>query len=196
VKSIQLAEDIKFLRHANKRALTRAGYTVVVACDGEEGLRTAREGSYDLILLDMLLPKLSGPDVLSALRANSRTAEVPVIVLSGLSQRNEVKLLQDGMKRFPDQTEFITAIAGVKIVTDRRDEAIQFLTEGVRKAPRSTELAIMLTELLIDQIGKEGLAVSANLVLGQIHRIPAVLDKAFPGYAGAGLLHLIVRRAA
>ena len=105
MKSILLVEDSKFLRHANQRALTRAGYTVVVACDGEEGLRMAREGSYDLILLDMLLPKLSGPDVLSALRANSRTAEVPVIVLSGLSQRNEVKLLQDGANAYFEKSK-------------------------------------------------------------------------------------------
>src|SRR2546427_11246758 len=85
VKSILVVEDSKLLRHANQRALTRAGYTVFVACDGEEALRMAREESHDLILLDMMLPKLSGPEVLSALRANPSTAEVPVIVLSGLS---------------------------------------------------------------------------------------------------------------
>ena len=105
MKSILLVEDSKLLRHANQRALTRAGYTVFVACDGEEALRMAREESHDLILLDMLLPKLSGPDVLSALRANPRTAEVPIIVLSALSQRNEVKLLQDGANAYFEKSK-------------------------------------------------------------------------------------------
>ncbi len=105
MKSILLVEDSKLLRHANQRALTRVGYTVFVACDGEEALRMAREDSHDLILLDMMLPKLSGPEVLSALRANPSTAEVPVIVLSGLSQKNEVKLLQDGANAYFEKSK-------------------------------------------------------------------------------------------
>jgi twitching motility two-component system response regulator PilH len=105
VKSILLVEDSKLLRHANQRALMRAGYSVLAACDGEEALRMAREEFPDLILLDMLLPKLSGPDVLSALRGNPRTAEVPIIVLSGLSQRNESKLLQDGANAYFEKSK-------------------------------------------------------------------------------------------
>jgi len=74
-------------------------------CDGEEALRMAREETPDLVLLDMLLPKLSGPDVLSALRANPRTAEVPIIVPSGLSQKNEIKLLQDGANAYFEKSK-------------------------------------------------------------------------------------------
>ncbi len=105
MKSILLVEDSKLLRHANQRALTRAGYNVLVACDGEEALCMAREKSLDLILLDMMLHKLSGPEVLSALRRQPRTAEVRVIVLSGLSQRNEVKLLQDGANAYFEKSK-------------------------------------------------------------------------------------------
>ena len=49
-----------------------------------------------MILLDMLLPKLSGPDVLRKLKESPATAAIPVIVLSSLSQKNEKKLLEDG----------------------------------------------------------------------------------------------------
>jgi DNA-binding response OmpR family regulator len=66
-----LVEDSKFQRVANGRALIRAGYDVVYAADGEEGLVAARENLPDLILLDMMLPKMSGLDVLRALKADA-----------------------------------------------------------------------------------------------------------------------------
>ncbi|MGB9203346.1 MAG: response regulator, partial [Terriglobales bacterium] len=50
----------------------------------------------DIILLDMMLPKISGPEVLRALKANPATMGIPVIVLTSLSQRNEEKLLREG----------------------------------------------------------------------------------------------------
>jgi DNA-binding response OmpR family regulator len=68
---ILLIEDSKFQRIANERALVKAGYGVIQARDGEEGLRIARENIPDLILLDMMLPKLSGLDVLRALKGDA-----------------------------------------------------------------------------------------------------------------------------
>jgi CheY-like chemotaxis protein len=50
----------------------------------------------DIILLDMMLPKISGQEVLRALKANPATMGIPVIVLTSLSQRNEEKLLSEG----------------------------------------------------------------------------------------------------
>jgi len=84
------------MRTANEKALARAGYSVVTASDGEEALRIAYARIPDLILLDMLLPKLGGAEVLQALRNNPLTTSIPVIVLSSLSQKNEAKLKQDG----------------------------------------------------------------------------------------------------
>jgi len=60
-RSILLVDDSKFIRRANELALIKAGYAVCSAGDGEEGLRVAREKLPDLIVLDMMLPKLSGP---------------------------------------------------------------------------------------------------------------------------------------
>jgi CheY-like chemotaxis protein len=93
---VLLVEDSKFLRMANERALAKAGYEVSTAADGEEALRVANDKLPDIILLDMLLPKLSGPEVLHALKSNPATMAIPVIVLSSLSQRNEEKLKQAG----------------------------------------------------------------------------------------------------
>jgi CheY-like chemotaxis protein len=102
--TILLAEDSKFLRVATERALTRGGYKVNTASDGEEALRMAREKLPDLILLDMLLPKLSGPDVLRALKKETSTAKIPVVVLSGLSNKNAMKLTSEGAFAFLEKS--------------------------------------------------------------------------------------------
>ena len=93
---VLLVDDSKFLRMANDRALARAGYQVTTAADGEEALRVANDQLPDIILLDMMLPKISGPEVLKALKANPATMDIPVIVLTSLSQMNEEKLLSEG----------------------------------------------------------------------------------------------------
>ncbi len=95
-QSILLVDDSKFLRRANELALIKAGFGVCSAGDGEEGLRIAREKLPDLIVLDMMLPKLSGPQLLDALKKDSTTQHIPVIVLSSLPQKNEEKLKQGG----------------------------------------------------------------------------------------------------
>jgi CheY-like chemotaxis protein len=93
-------EDSKFLRVATERILTRAGYQVICAGDGDEALVQAGSSLPDLIVLDMLLPKLSGPEVLRSLKKNDLTAHIPVVVLSSLSQNNGPKLVQEGADAF------------------------------------------------------------------------------------------------
>jgi DNA-binding response OmpR family regulator len=102
---ILLIEDSKFQRIANERALVKAGYGVIQAGDGEEGLRVARKDIPDLILLDMMLPKVSGLDVLRALKGDVLVKRIPVIVLSGLGQGNETKLLNEGAAAFFTKSE-------------------------------------------------------------------------------------------
>ena len=93
---VLLVDDSRFLRMANECALCKAGYQVSTAADGEEALRVANDKLPDIILLDMMLPKISGTEVLRALKANPATRDIPVIVLTSLSQRNEEKLLSEG----------------------------------------------------------------------------------------------------
>ena len=91
-----LVDDSKFLRMANELALSKAGFKVSTAANGEEALQVANDTPPDVILLDMMLPKISGPEVLRSLKANPATMGIPVIVLTSLSQRNEEKLLSEG----------------------------------------------------------------------------------------------------
>ncbi len=93
---VLLVEDSKFLRVATERALSNAGFGVSTAADGEEALRLANDQLPDIILLDMMLPKISGPAVLKALKENPATMDIPVIVLTSLSQKNEERLLSEG----------------------------------------------------------------------------------------------------
>lgn len=101
---ILLVEDSKFLRIATERALTRAGYETTSATDGCEAPKLAREGLPDLILLDMLLPKMSGLDVLRALKQDEFTKGIPVVVLSGMSQKNAPRLQEDGASGFLEKS--------------------------------------------------------------------------------------------
>ena len=90
-RRILLAEDDRFLRKAGEMALKRAGYTVLIAVNGEEALRTAQSELPDLILLDLIMPKLNGFDVLQALKKEAPTAQIPVIILSNLGQDRDVQ---------------------------------------------------------------------------------------------------------
>jgi CheY-like chemotaxis protein len=94
--NVLVVEDSRFLRMENERALTKAGHSVISAADGQEGLRLARGCKPDLVVLDMLLPHLSGPDVLRAIRKDPETAKIPVLVLSSLPQCNAEKLMGEG----------------------------------------------------------------------------------------------------
>jgi len=94
--TILVVDDNVHLQTAFKKVLASSGYQVELASDGEEGLRLALSIKPDVILLDMLLPKLGGVEVLLALKANRVTATIPVIALSGLPMSNEARLKRDG----------------------------------------------------------------------------------------------------
>lgn len=102
---ILLVDDSKFLRLATERALARAGYEVTTAPDGDDALKIAREKKPDLILLDMMLPKMSGPEVLKALKNDPSTAGIAVVAFTALSQKNAGRLEQDGACAFLDKAE-------------------------------------------------------------------------------------------
>lgn len=102
---ILLVDDSKLQRLAIQRVLAKAGHEVALASDGEEGLRLARQTLPNLVLLDMILPRMDGIAVLDALKKDASTAHIPVVVLTGLSQRNEEKLKSAGAAAFYQKSE-------------------------------------------------------------------------------------------
>src|SRR5215470_5973854 len=105
MKTVLLVEDSRFLRMATERALQKAGYNVIGVPDGEQAMHSAVECTPDVIVLDMLLPKLGGPQVLRALKQDAGTSSIPVVVLSSLPQSNESKLIGEGADRYMEKSK-------------------------------------------------------------------------------------------
>ncbi|MCD6384802.1 response regulator [Candidatus Sumerlaeota bacterium] len=74
-----------------KTTLTNEGYDVITATNGMDGLALAEEERPDLIILDLLMPEMDGFEVLEQLKANEVTGEIPVIVVSAVSEKDKVK---------------------------------------------------------------------------------------------------------
>ncbi len=106
--TVLMIEDSKFIRTTSQRELTRAGYTVLMAPDGERGLCMARESMPDLILLDMMLPIVAGADVLRALKEDRLTAHIPVIVLSSLSEKSSMKLKREDVAAYIEKSAMVS----------------------------------------------------------------------------------------
>jgi CheY-like chemotaxis protein len=90
VSKILLAEDDRLLSKAASAALRRRGFEVLTAADGEEALEMARRDGPDLILLDVIMPKLQGFEVLAHLKSDPATSAIPVVMLSNLAQPADV----------------------------------------------------------------------------------------------------------
>jgi len=135
MKSILLVEDSRFLRLANERTLVKAGYSVVTAADGEEALRIANAMIPDLILLDMLLPTLGGVQVLQALRSNTLTALIPVIVLSSLPQANELKLKKEGATAYFEKSQLDLGQNSVSLISIVKKTLDDFTELPVQTVP-------------------------------------------------------------
>ncbi|MDD5031959.1 MAG: response regulator [Patescibacteria group bacterium] len=88
---ILLVEDDPFLLSMYNTKFELESFKVVTAEDGEKGLKLALKELPDVILLDIMLPRMDGFEVLKALKADKRTSRIPVILLTNLSQKEKVK---------------------------------------------------------------------------------------------------------
>jgi CheY-like chemotaxis protein len=86
---VLLVEDDRFLRKAAEAVLQRAGLIVTTAEDGIAALRAVSEARPDLVLLDMIMPRMHGAEVLRILKSDPETAGIPVIVLSNQGQASD-----------------------------------------------------------------------------------------------------------
>jgi two-component system alkaline phosphatase synthesis response regulator PhoP len=93
--SVLVIEDDKFLQKILLTKLSKEGFDVQGASDGEEGLKMAIAGKPTIVLLDLILPKVNGFEVLTEMKTNPKVKNVPVIVLSNLSQDEDKKRADD-----------------------------------------------------------------------------------------------------
>jgi CheY-like chemotaxis protein len=90
-ETILVTEDTELLRRIYTDKLTQEGYTVLSAADGLECLNVIRANKVDLVLLDLIMPRMSGLEALEAIKADPRTKDVPVIILSNLGQDADIQ---------------------------------------------------------------------------------------------------------
>lgn len=91
-RKILCVEDERFISELYVRALTKAGYQVTVEPDGQKALDLARTNAYDIILLDLMIPTITGIDVLRQLRGpNARLIKAKIVITTNLEQREEIR---------------------------------------------------------------------------------------------------------
>lgn len=96
-QKILLVEDDSYIRSIYAEVLQEAGYQVDIAEDGVLGLQKIRKGTYDLILLDILMPNMDGPGVLEALEKDpTQSSHAPIILLSNIAKD---PMMQGGMTK-------------------------------------------------------------------------------------------------
>jgi len=86
-----IVEDDEVLLRALYLLFHKSGFTIASATDGESALKMAERLNPNLILLDLLLPKINGFDVLKDLKANPTLKDIPVIVLSNLGDNSDIE---------------------------------------------------------------------------------------------------------
>ena len=90
-QTILIIEDDRFLSSILKGRLEKEGYTVLQAFDGEEGLAALRNTKPDLILLDLIMPKVSGFEVLETIANDPELSRIPVVIASNLGQDSDIE---------------------------------------------------------------------------------------------------------
>ena len=105
-RTVLVADDSPEILETARSLLEGAGYQVFVAADGLEALRIAREAHPDVIVLDLLMPRLTGFDVLREILSDDRVKDTPVLAMSGVYKDNVLAFLQQlGARGFLDKQQ-------------------------------------------------------------------------------------------
>ena len=107
MKTILFIEDESALQKTFGEILKQEGYEMISALDGEIGLRMAKTKKPDLVLLDLILPKVHGFEVLKKLKEDEETKNIPIIVLTNLEGMKDVDMaLEMGAKTYLVKTQY------------------------------------------------------------------------------------------
>jgi DNA-binding response OmpR family regulator len=115
-KRLLIVEDDVILQKALQDFLTSEGFETFVASDGEAGINTAKEKIPDLVLLDIILPKKDGYEVLAELKQDEKTKQIPIILLTNLGSLNDVeKAIELGATTYLVKSDYKLAEVAKKI---------------------------------------------------------------------------------
>jgi two-component system phosphate regulon response regulator PhoB len=121
---VLIIEDARELTDILTYNLDREGYETIVAHDGQEGLRKAQTHLPDLIILDLMLPLVSGLDICRELRAGERTRDIPIIILTAKAEETDQLI---GFSLGAD--DYVTKPFSVKVLLQRM-KALRRRVEG------------------------------------------------------------------
>jgi two-component system OmpR family response regulator len=212
---ILVVEDDKEALKFVTQGLSEAGYTVDSASDGMDGLFLATEHSYDLIILDRMLPKIDGLTVITTLRSTGKTT--PILILSALSQVDErVKGLKGGADDYLVKPfAFSELMARVEALTRRKtaitekpilrvhDLEMNLLTRTVMRSGKEIPLQnrefklleymmrhagqVVTRTMLLENVWDFHFDPQTNVIDVQVSRLRQKIDKGFT----ASLIHTI-----
>ncbi|MHB9003774.1 MAG: response regulator, partial [Coriobacteriia bacterium] len=136
-QTILVVEDTELLRRIYCDKLASEGYTVLSAGDGLEALNILRANTVDLVLLDLIMPKMSGLEALEQIKADPRTKDIPVIILSNLGQESD---MERGLAM--GAVDYLIKNEAKPIDVAERIQATLGLMAGRMKETKSYKLAI------------------------------------------------------
>jgi len=143
-KKVLIVEDDLAIREALEEAITRDGHATICAGDGAEAIRLFREGSFDLVLLDLMLPIISGYDVCRKIREKDRA--IPVIMLTAKGEEIDKVL---GLELGAD--DYVTKPFGVREVLARVHAAFRRQEAMAVPPPAVSTDSFYFGETLIDR---------------------------------------------
>ena len=98
VKKIMIVEDDRFLSFLMKARLEKEGFAVTQVFDGEEAINALRQEAPSLVILDLIMPKVTGFEVLKMISTSPTLASVPVVIVSNLAQDSDIEKARDGLR--------------------------------------------------------------------------------------------------
>ena len=184
---ILLVEDDRSIRQVTQLGLTEAGFTVITASDGDEALSQFRSHRPDAVVLDVMLPKRDGLEVLKSVRAESTT---PVVMLTARASTTDVVL---GLELGAD--DYVTKPFEMAILVARIRSALRRVTQSgadselqlgdvvvnvashrVRRGDEEIDLSPTEFRLLIELASKPGRVLTREILLENVWGYPAVGD--------------------
>ena len=136
-KKVLIIDDDPDIVEVTKLTLEQHGYEVVTAADGDEGLQRVKEDPPDLILLDVMMPKMSGFEVCRIVKGNPKTAHIPIIMVTALSELGDIERAikfgtDDFLSKPVNKWELVTRVRTMlrlKHLTDELERTLAYLSE-------------------------------------------------------------------
>lgn len=185
--SVLVVEDHKKLRMLLADVLEAEGHTVHMAGDGDEALRSVEEALPDVVLLDLMLPRISGFEVCRRLKSDASTAPVPILLITALTERSDrLRAIEAGANDYlikPIDMQDVMLRVRNAIFTKRLFDRLQ---ENYERLRRLEDLRDNLTHMLLHDMKSPLTGIQSSLeILQQV--AGAKMDEAEMGYVNGAL---------